>query len=69
MRLLSFIEYKLHVQVDLFDKWIKFLFQPTKLNHFFNSEQKSRNNYDNNDNGIGDDEANTQNENKKIKLF
>lgn len=34
MRLLSFIEYKLHIEVELFDKWIKFLFQPTKLSTY-----------------------------------
>lgn len=34
MKLLSFIEYKLHVEVDLFDRWIKFLFQPAKITNF-----------------------------------
>ena len=44
MKLLSFIEYKLHVEVDLFDRWIKFLFQPTKLTNYFNSEQHNHTN-------------------------
>lgn len=37
MKLLSFIEYKLHVEVDLFDRWIKFLFQPNKVLNYFNN--------------------------------
>lgn len=61
MKLLSFIEYKLHVEVDLFDRWIKFLFQPTKLATYFNSEQQS-------DNGITN-EVETVQEKKKIKLY
>lgn len=58
MKLLSFIEYKLHVEVDLFDRWIKFLFQPTKVINYFNSEEKV----------IQVNEIH-QHEKKKIKLY
>ena len=40
MKLLSVIEYKLHVEVDLFDRWIKFLFQPTNITNYFNENEK-----------------------------
>ena len=40
MKLLSFIEYKLHVEVDLFDRWIKFIFQPEKISFFFKEQIK-----------------------------
>lgn len=63
MKLLSFIEYKLHVQVDLFNRWIKFLFQPTKISNYFNSEQQTSKNYNYNNEEI------IQQEKKKIKLF
>ena len=64
MKLLSFIEYKLHVEVDLFDRWIKFLFQPTKLANYFNYEQQI-----NSDNDRNNDEIVQQHEKKKIKLY
>ena len=64
MKLLSFIEYKLHVEVDLFDRWIKFLFQPTKLANYFNSEQQI-----NSDNDRNNEEIVQQHEKKKIKLY
>lgn len=59
MKLLSFIEYKLHVEVDLFDRWIKFLFQPTKLSNYFSSETNQDEKESENDNQI---------KNKKVKL-
>ncbi len=37
MLLLSVIEYRLHVEVDLFNRWVKFLFQPTRMNNFYSS--------------------------------
>lgn len=40
MKILSVIEYKLHVEVDLFDRWIKFLFQPTNITNYFNENEK-----------------------------
>ena len=40
MKLLSVIEYKLHVEVDLFDRWIKFLFQPINITNYFNENEK-----------------------------
>jgi hypothetical protein len=44
MKLLSFIEYKLHVEVDLFDRWIKFLFQPNRVLNYFNNIKIETNN-------------------------
>ena len=62
MKLLSFIEYKLHVEVDLFDRWIKFLFQPAKITNYFNSNKKNYN--------IGNgEELQTEQQHKKIKMF
>lgn len=59
MKLLSFIEYKLHVEVDLFDRWIKFLFQPHKVSNYFNNI---------NDNNL-QEESHNQQQHKKIKMF
>lgn len=54
MMLLSVIEYRLHVEVDLFNRWINFLFQPTKLNNYFSSDfmerQRQRHNHNHNHN-------------------
>lgn len=65
MKLLSFIEYKLHVEVDLFDRWIKFLFQPTKISNFLNaySHIKTDNNNETHES------QDTLNNNKKVKLY
>lgn len=35
MLLLSVIEYRLHVDVDLFNRWITFLFQPSRMNSYY----------------------------------
>jgi hypothetical protein len=44
MKLLSFIEYKLHVEVDLFDRWIKFLFQPLPSTNIPQNLENPKNN-------------------------
>ncbi len=38
MLLLSVIEYRLHVEVDLFNRWVKFLFQPSRLSNYYCAE-------------------------------
>ena len=65
MKLLSFIEYKLHVEVDLFNRWIKFLFQPNKvLNYFNNNNETELNN-------LHEESRHhqQQQQNKKMKMF
>lgn len=58
MKLLSFIEYKLHVEVDLFDKWIKFIFQPHKISNYFNNNLQDESHH-----------QQQQQQHKKIKMF
>lgn len=67
MKLLSFIEYKLHVEVDLFDRWIKFLFQPTKvLNYCNNHNEMELNNLQTESH---EQKKQQQQQNKKTKMF
>ena len=58
MKLLSFIEYKLHVEVALFDRWIKFLFQPANISNFFKIEKRAEE---------GEEKNSTVINNKRIK--
>lgn len=66
MKLLSFIEYKLHVEVDLFNRWIKFLFQPNKvLNYFNNNNEIELNNL----HKESQQQQKQQKQHKKMKMF
>lgn len=72
MKLLSFIEYKLHVEVDLFDRWIKFIFQPVKTSNYFKVTGNLNVNIianSNNKNNLTNNESIAIQHNKKIKMY
>lgn len=74
MKLLSFIEYKLHVEVDLFDRWIKFIFQPVSVSNYFKVNDRNANlnvniNHRKKNNNHNNNEVLILQHNKKIKMY